>query len=294
MRGFWSNPAMFPGNWHWYRLFNHTMCAAVWGSPVGREVGGHLITIRRWGNHPGEQSSQLFDWHRGWTWDPAEPQGDQLHHALRKNTQPVKLSEWNFCKAMIPRDQRPWEVGVAEGSGTPELAWASTKGLQNDCVCVPLTPCSLCASFQLVMQYLYYGGPESLLIKNNEIMEVRNLLCHGVGGTSIDTGHRHALPVSGGALLGFSLECRLWSPACLLPSTSQQLLVRAPPWKVGVLGAPAQTLSVAAEGNPILIVFVGGPDKEKSLKRLRLALAVSTTGFQIPFAGTILHDFARL
>ncbi|VTJ52053.1 Hypothetical predicted protein [Marmota monax] len=26
--------------------------------------------------------------------------------------------------------------------------------------------------FQLVMQYLYYGGPESLLIKNNEIMEV--------------------------------------------------------------------------------------------------------------------------
>lgn len=28
--------------------------------------------------------------------------------------------------------------------------------------------------FQLVMQYLYYGGPESLLIKNNEIMEVRH------------------------------------------------------------------------------------------------------------------------
>nr|XP_023395565.1 ankyrin repeat and BTB/POZ domain-containing protein BTBD11 [Loxodonta africana] len=26
--------------------------------------------------------------------------------------------------------------------------------------------------FQLVMQYLYYGGPESLLIKNNEIMEL--------------------------------------------------------------------------------------------------------------------------
>lgn len=26
---------------------------------------------------------------------------------------------------------------------------------------------------QLVMQYLYYGGAESLLIKNNEIMEVR-------------------------------------------------------------------------------------------------------------------------
>jgi len=31
-------------------------------------------------------------------------------------------------------------------------------------------------SFQLVMQYLYYGGPESLLIKNNEIMEVRRPL----------------------------------------------------------------------------------------------------------------------
>lgn len=32
------------------------------------------------------------------------------------------------------------------------------------------------SSFQLVMQYLYYGGPESLLIKNNEIMEVRRTL----------------------------------------------------------------------------------------------------------------------
>lgn len=31
------------------------------------------------------------------------------------------------------------------------------------------------------MQYLYYGGAESLLIKNNEIMEVRDIYlnCNG-------------------------------------------------------------------------------------------------------------------
>lgn len=46
---------------------------------------------------------------------------------------------------------------------------------------------SLCPFFQLVMQYLYYGGPESLLIKNNEIMEVRNLSCYGVDGTSVNS-----------------------------------------------------------------------------------------------------------
>lgn len=34
---------------------------------------------------------------------------------------------------------------------------------------------------QLVMQYLYYGGAESLLIKNNEIMEVRDIYLIAVG-----------------------------------------------------------------------------------------------------------------
>ena len=96
------------------------------------------------------------------------------------------------------------------------------------CVCVPLTLCSLCSVFQLVMQYLYYGGPESLLIKNNEIMEVRNPLCHWVGGT-----HGRCL---GGGCVGFSFGCRLWGPACLLRSpkgfSSEPL-----PWKAGVLGA---------------------------------------------------------
>lgn len=29
--------------------------------------------------------------------------------------------------------------------------------------------------FQLIMQYLYYGGAETLLIKNNEIMEVSSI-----------------------------------------------------------------------------------------------------------------------
>uniref|UniRef100_A0A8C4MUC7 Ankyrin repeat- and BTB/POZ domain-containing protein 3 n=1 Tax=Equus asinus asinus TaxID=83772 RepID=A0A8C4MUC7_EQUAS len=44
--------------------------------------------------------------------------------------------------------------------------------LKAACDCVLLTLGSLCPFFQLVMQYLYYGGPESLLIKNNEIMEL--------------------------------------------------------------------------------------------------------------------------
>ena len=61
-----------------------------------------------------------------------------------------------------------------QGVTEPE---ASTGWLYDDCVCVPLTLCSLSPFFQLVMQYLYYGGPESLLIKNNEIMEVRGPLC---------------------------------------------------------------------------------------------------------------------
>lgn len=34
---------------------------------------------------------------------------------------------------------------------------------------------------QLVMQYLYCGGPESLLIKNNEIMEVSSPVLAPVG-----------------------------------------------------------------------------------------------------------------
>lgn len=63
-------------------------------------------------------------------------------------------------------------------TGTQSQPEGLSGWLQDDCVCVPLTLCSLCSVFQLVMQYLYYGGPESLLIKNNEIMEVRNPLCH--------------------------------------------------------------------------------------------------------------------
>lgn len=37
---------------------------------------------------------------------------------------------------------------------------------------------------QLVMQYLYCGGAESLLIKNNEIMEVRNIYLHCSGSSA--------------------------------------------------------------------------------------------------------------
>lgn len=39
---------------------------------------------------------------------------------------------------------------------------------------------------QLVMQYLYYGGAESLLIKNNEIMEVRDIYLIAVGAMLTD------------------------------------------------------------------------------------------------------------
>ncbi|XP_038935998.1 ankyrin repeat and BTB/POZ domain-containing protein 3 isoform X3 [Rattus norvegicus] len=41
----------------------------------------------------------------------------------------------------------------------------------NDSTCVEIGYVKY-PIFQLVMQYLYYGGPESLLIKNNEIMEL--------------------------------------------------------------------------------------------------------------------------
>lgn len=47
---------------------------------------------------------------------------------------------------------------------------------------------------QLVMQYLYYGGAESLLIKNNEIMEVRDIYLIAVGAmlTDLCTVHPRA------------------------------------------------------------------------------------------------------
>ncbi|XP_039328272.1 ankyrin repeat- and BTB/POZ domain-containing protein 3 isoform X3 [Saimiri boliviensis] len=41
----------------------------------------------------------------------------------------------------------------------------------NDSTCIEIGYVKY-SIFQLVMQYLYYGGPESLLIKNNEIMEL--------------------------------------------------------------------------------------------------------------------------
>ncbi|XP_046285613.1 ankyrin repeat and BTB/POZ domain-containing protein 3 isoform X2 [Marmota monax] len=41
----------------------------------------------------------------------------------------------------------------------------------NDSPCIEISYVKY-PIFQLVMQYLYYGGPESLLIKNNEIMEL--------------------------------------------------------------------------------------------------------------------------
>ncbi|EHB11149.1 Ankyrin repeat and BTB/POZ domain-containing protein BTBD11, partial [Heterocephalus glaber] len=41
----------------------------------------------------------------------------------------------------------------------------------NDSTCIEISYVKY-PIFQLVMQYLYYGGPESLLIKNNEIMEL--------------------------------------------------------------------------------------------------------------------------
>lgn len=75
------------------------------------------------------------------------------------------------------------------------------------------------------MQYLYYGGPESLLIKNNEIMEVRHLSFCLVGGISVNSGRRHVLAVSGGGpVLGFHLGAGFGVlPASLdLPRTSQQ------------------------------------------------------------------------
>lgn len=61
------------------------------------------------------------------------------------------------------------------------------------------------------MQYLYYGGPESLLIKNNEVMEVRNLPCHrggaGGGGTPPPTQvTAHVNGRSGGPMLGLRLD----------------------------------------------------------------------------------------
>lgn len=77
---------------------------------------------------------------------------------------------------------------------------------------VLLTLCLLCPFFQLVMQYLYYGGPESLLIKNNEIMEVRKASC--LGGEALcklrQQAHfgRWRVPCA-----GFPVGCRLWDPA---------------------------------------------------------------------------------
>ncbi|XP_027727767.1 ankyrin repeat and BTB/POZ domain-containing protein BTBD11 [Vombatus ursinus] len=49
-------------------------------------------------------------------------------------------------------------------------ALLSTKPT-NDSTCIEINYVKY-PIFQLVMQYLYYGGPESLLIKNNEIMEL--------------------------------------------------------------------------------------------------------------------------
>lgn len=62
------------------------------------------------------------------------------------------------------------------------------------------------------MQYLYYGGPESLLIKNNEIMEVRDpswwwlSQVPWVSGTSVNSGRQRAGKCLEGPVLGFHLD----------------------------------------------------------------------------------------
>lgn len=91
------------------------------------------------------------------------------------------------------------------------------------------------------MQYLYYGGPESLLIKNNEIMEVRNLSCHCGKGHLCKLRSPAHVGRSGGPVLGFRLGAGLG----ILLDSNRRLFIA--PWKAGVLRALAPSLSVATE-----------------------------------------------
>lgn len=78
---------------------------------------------------------------------------------------------------------RPWgdisadfQESSAGQSYSPTCWWHKWGLAASGARCsrvLPVTHGCLRSILQLVMQYLYYGGPESLLIKNNEIMEVR-------------------------------------------------------------------------------------------------------------------------
>ena len=159
----------------------------------------------------------------------------------------------------------PWE-GVSHRD--PEPPWGfDWVAVRWRCLCA-VGPCSPCSVFQLVMQYLYYGGPESLLIKNNEIMEVRSPPWSWVGGS-----RGWCL---GAACVWFAFGCRLGGPACLL-RISQGLLPRAPPWKAGVLGvlSPSSFSSSWVKPN---FIWLWGWREGNLLKSLRLPLVPGTAG----------------
>lgn len=75
-------------------------------------------------------------------------------------------------------------LGLVGGSPTPQILGGVGEPRVLPAIFTS-TPISWCLELlfintpfvllQLVMQYLYYGGAESLLIKNNEIMEVRDI-----------------------------------------------------------------------------------------------------------------------
>lgn len=146
----------------------------------------------------GEQSSELFSVALGVHLEPSRTTGRPVT-AFYKEKYPARKNV--LSGTSVGRDQ----AGIATlGTGVLEglVDCPAVRGL---CVCADtgLTLCALCPFFQLVMQYLYYGGPESLLIKNNEIMEVRNLSCHHVGSTSVSSGSCMCWQCLGAPVLGF-------------------------------------------------------------------------------------------
>lgn len=84
------------------------------------------------------------------------------HLTVAVTARPQTSVSFSFCLRAVPLEDSRFtlghcRVGLWGGQWTARLTMP------------PL--------LQLVMQYLYYGGPESLLIKNNEIMEVRGWAC---------------------------------------------------------------------------------------------------------------------